>query len=237
MRLFLCATPSRRHKPRDLSGISGFRTRPWRSNLFAVSQIGGAATPRANLNAERAHRKSPDFDGATHGIFHWTHWTTPPPADYESRTIVSAAWPRLPPPGKHRVSRSTSCALRQSQDNDIQAARVVEEAGPEERKPEAKASSETADQGARAKNEAPLAVASAPRGEARSDAEAHAARRAFVPRQIAGRPIARPLSLVLSAREFLRTRFSRRPGSRELGCRPAALSRLPPVCTPTPSPD
>merc|ERR1719460_1144949 len=50
------------------------------------------------------------------------------------------------------------------------------------------------------------------RGEARSDAEAHASRRAFVPRQIAGRPIARPLSLVLSAREFLRTRFSRRPG-------------------------
>ena len=170
------------------------------------------------------------MDGATHGIFHWTHWT-PPPADYESRTIVSAAWPRLPLPGKHRVSRSTSCALRQSQDNDIQAARVVEEAGPEERKPEAKAISEAADQGAGAKNEAPLAVASAARGEARSDAEAHASRRAFVPRQIAGRPIARPLSLVLSAREFLRTRFSRRPGSRELGCRPAALSRSPsPSC-------
>merc|ERR1712167_267691 len=118
---------------------------------------------------------------------------------------------RLPPPGKHRVSRSTSCALRQSQDNDIQAARV-EEAGPEERKPEAKASSEAADQGA-TKNEAPLAVASAPRGVARSDAEAPAARRAFLPRQIAGRAIARPLSLVLSAREFLRTRVSRRPGS------------------------
>ena len=163
---------------------------------------------------------------ALHGIFTGHH----PPADYESRTIVSAAWPRLPPPGKHRVSRSTSCALRQSQDNDIQAARVVEEAGPEERKPEAKASSEAADQGA-TKNEAPLAVASAARGEARSDAEAHASRRAFVPRQIAWRPIARPLSLVLSAREFLRTRFSRRPGSRELGCRPAALSRLPLVCT------
>merc|ERR1711977_363106 len=158
------------------------------------------------------------------------------PADYESRPIVSTAWPRLPPPGKHRVSRSTSCALRQSQDNDIQAARV-EEAGPEERKPEAKAISEAVDQGAaRAKNEAPPAVASAARGEARSDAEAHASRRAFGPRQIAGRPIARPLSLVLSAREFLRTRFSRRPGSRELGCRPAALSRspLPLVCTPFP---
>merc|ERR1712159_805693 len=97
-----------------------------------------------------------------------------------------------------------------------------------ERKPEAKGS-EAADQGG--KNEAPLAVASAARGEARSDAEAHASRRAFVPRQIAWRPIARPLSLVLSAREFLRTRFSRRPGSRELGCRPAALSRLPLVCT------
>jgi hypothetical protein len=40
----------------------------------------------------------------------------------------------------------------------------------------------------------------------------------------------------LSAREFLRTRFSRRPGSRELGCRPAALSRSPSplVCTPSP---
>merc|ERR1712124_104466 len=102
-------------------------------------------------------------------------------------------------------------------------------AGPEERKPEAKAS-EAADQGA-TKNEAPLAVASAARGEARSDAEAHASRLALVPRQIAGRPIARPLSLVLSAREFLRTRFSRRPGSRELGCRPAALSRSPsPSC-------
>merc|ERR1712124_103775 len=102
--------------------------------------------------------------------------------------------------------------------------------GPEERKPEAKASSEAADQGA-TKNEAPLAVAAAARGEARSDAEADASRRAFVPRQIAGRPIARPLSLVLSAREFLRTRFSRRPGSRELGCRPAALSRSPsPSC-------
>ena len=162
---------------------------------------------------------------ALHGIFTGHH----PPADYESRTIVSTAWPRLPPPGKHRVSRSTSCALRQSQDNDIQAARVVEEAGPEERKPEAKAS-EAADQGA-TKNEAPLAVASAARGETRSDAEAHASRRAFVPRQIAWRPIARPLSLVLSAREFLRTRFSRRPGSRELGCRPAALSRSPsPSC-------
>merc|ERR1712167_440545 len=137
---------------------------------------------------------------------------------------------RLPPPGKHRVSRSTSCALRQSQDNDIQAARV-EEAGPEERKPEAKASSEAADQGARSKNEAPLAVALAARGETRSDAEAHASRRAFVPRQIAWRPIARSLSLVLSARDFLRTRFSRRPGSRELGCRPAALSRSPsPPC-------
>ena len=174
------------------------------------------------------------FDGATHGIFHWTHWRPPPPADYESRTIVSTAWPRLPPPGKHRVSRSTSCALRQSQDNDIQAARV-EEAGPEERKPEAKAS-EAADQGARAKNEAPLAVASAARGETRSDAEAHASRRAFVPRQIAWRPIARPLSLVLSAREFLRTRFSRRPGSRELGCRPAALVAFPVslLCVPLP---
>ena len=163
---------------------------------------------------------------ASHGIFHAARG----PADYESRTIVSAAWPRLPPPGKHRVSRSTSCALRQSQDNDIQAARVVEEAGPEERKPEAKAS-EAADQGAAPKSKAPLAVASAARGEARSDAEAHASRRAFVPRQIAWRPIARSLSLVLSAREFLRTRFSRRPGSRELGCRPAALSRLPLVCT------
>ena len=160
-------------------------------------------------------------------FLHGIHWT-PPPADYESRTIVSTAWPRLPPPGKHRVSRRTSCALRQSQDNDIQAARV-EEAGPEERKPEAKAS-EAADQGA-TKNEAPLAVASAARGETRSDAEAHASRRAFVPRQIAWRPIARSLSLVLSAREFLRTRFSRRPGSRELGCRPAALSRSPsPSC-------
>ena len=168
---------------------------------------------------------------ASHGIFHWTHWRPPPPADYESRTIVSTAWPRLPPPGKHRVSRSISCALRQSQDNDIQAARVVEEAGPEERKPEAKAISEAADQAAGAKNKAPLAVASAARGEARSDAEAHASRRAFVPRQIAWRPIARSLSLVLSAREFLRTRFSRRPGSRELGCRPAALSRSPsPSC-------
>ena len=166
---------------------------------------------------------------AWHGIY-WTHWRPTPPADYESRTIVSTAWPRLPPPGKHRVSRSTSCALRQSQDNDIQAARV-EEAGPEERKPEAKAISEAADQGAGAKNEAPPAVASAARGETRSDAEAHASRRAFVPRQIAWRPVARSLSLVLSAREFLRTRFSRRPGSRELGCRPAALSRLPLVCT------
>ena len=132
--------------------------------------------------------------------------------------------PGCPLPG-NTVSRSISCALRQSQDNDIQAARVVEEAGPEERKPEAKAS-ETADQGAAPKSKAPLAVASAARGEARSDAEAHASRRAFVPRQIAGRPVARSLSLVLSAREFLRTRFSRRPGSRELGCRPAALSRL-----------
>ena len=166
---------------------------------------------------------------ALHGIFTGHH----PPADYESRTIVSTAWPRLPPPGKHRVSRSTSCALRQSQDNDIQAARV-EEAGPEERKPEAKAS-EAADQGA-TKNEAPLAVASAARGEARSDAEAHASRRALVPRQIAGRPIARPLSLVLSAREFLRTRFSRRPGSRELGCRPAALVASPSCVYLIPSP-
>ena len=172
---------------------------------------------------------------ASHGKY-WTHWRPPPPADYESRPIVSTAWPRLPPPGKHRVSRSTSCALRQSQDNDIQAARVVEEAGPEERKPEAKASSEAADQGANAKNEAPLAVASAARGEARSDAEAHASRRAFVPRQIAWRPIARSLSLVLSAREFLRTRFSRRPGSRELGCRPAALSRVSLLCVPEPKP-
>ena len=153
-----------------------------------------------------------------------------------SRPIVSTAWPRLPPPGKHRVSRSTSCALRQSQDNDIQAARVVEEAGPEERKPEAKASSEAADQGASPKNEAPLAVASAARGETRSDAEAHASRRAFVPRQIAWRPVARSLSLVLSAREFLRTRFSRRPGSRELGCRPAALSRVSLLCVPDPFP-
>ena len=168
---------------------------------------------------------------------HGKYWT-PPPADYyESRSpIVSTAWPRQPPPGKHRVSRSTSCALRQSQDNDIQAARVVEEAGPEERKPEAKASSEAADQGAGAKNEAPLAVASAARGETRSDAEAHASRRAFVPRQIAWRPIARPLSLVLSAREFLRTRFSRRPGSRELGCRPAALVASPSCVYLIPSP-
>merc|ERR1712159_743965 len=102
-----------------------------------------------------------------------------------------------------------------------------------ERKPEAKGS-EAADQGG--KNEAPLAVASAARGEARSDAEAHASRRAFVPRQIAWRPIARPLSLVLSAREFLRTRFSRRPGSRELGCRPAALSRVSLLCVPDPFP-
>merc|ERR1711977_500874 len=107
--------------------------------------------------------------------------------------------------------------------------------GPEERKPEAKASE--ADQGAGAKNEAPPAVASAARGEARSDAEAHASRRAFVPRQIAGRPIARPLSLVLSAREFLRTRFSRRPGSRETRMsarRAVAFPRLPLVCTPSP---
>merc|ERR1712224_87840 len=103
--------------------------------------------------------------------------------------------------------------------------------GPEERKPEAKANEATGQGRARSKQQAPSRVTSAARGEARSDAEAHASRRALVPRQIAGRPIARPLSLVLSALEFLRTRFSRRPGSRELGCRPAALSRLPLVCT------
>ena len=184
----------------------GFRTR--REGAISSSHAKTIVVQRLvrSLNAERAptgNLLEHILCNASHGIFHAARG----PADYESRTIVSTAWPRLPPPGKHRVSRSTSCALRQSQDNDIQAARV-EEAGPEERKPEAKAISEAADQAAGAKNKAPPAVASAARGETRSDAEAHAARRAFVPRQIAWRPIARSLSLVLSAREFLSTRFS-----------------------------
>ena len=48
---------SREHKPRDLSAKSGFRTRPRRSNLLVGCQKGPCASPRANLNAERAHEE------------------------------------------------------------------------------------------------------------------------------------------------------------------------------------